>query len=152
MYFPLHNICMGVTTIANPDAIEGLYGFSTKYQISPGTDKVGVVQAISVETGASVWRHEQRAGTLSLVATGGGLVFGGDANGRFRAFDDKSGKVLWETNLGSPVSGYPVTFSVDGKQYVAVSTGPSLVAGAAIRLTPELRPSEATQMYVFALP
>ena len=152
MYFPLHNICMGVTTIANPDAIEGLYGFSTKYQISPGTDKVGVVQAISVETGATVWKHEQRAGTLSLVATGGGLVFGGDANGRFRAFDDKSGKVLWETNLGSPVSGYPVTFSVDGKQYVAVSTGPSLVAGAAIRLTPELRPSEASQMFVFALP
>ena len=64
---------------------------------------------------------------LSLVATGGGLVFGGDANGRFRAFDDRTGKVLWEMNLGSPVSGFPVTFAVDGKQYVAVATGP--VAG-----------------------
>ena len=43
-----------------------------------------------------MWKHEQRAGMMSLVATGGGLVFGGDANGRFKAFDDKTGKVLWE--------------------------------------------------------
>ena len=68
----------------------------------------------SAETGKTVWKHEQRAGALSLVATGGGLVFGGDANGRFRAFDDCNGKVLWEVNLGSPVSGFPVTFAVDG--------------------------------------
>jgi glucose dehydrogenase len=52
-----------------------------------------------------VWKYEQRAGVLSLVATAGGLVLGGDANGRFRALDSRSGKVLWETNLGSPVSG-----------------------------------------------
>jgi alcohol dehydrogenase (cytochrome c) len=152
MYFPLHNICMTVTTIPNSDAIEAIYGFGTQYSIAPGMTNVGVVEAISVETGATAWKHERRAGTLSLVATGGGLVFGGDANGRFLAFDDRSGKVLWEINLGSPVSGYPVTFAVDGKQYVAVSTGPSLVANAAVRLTPELKPSSASQMYVFALP
>jgi alcohol dehydrogenase (cytochrome c) len=152
MYFPLHNMCMTVTTVANVGAIEAVYGFTTQYQIAPGAKNVGVVEAISVETGASSWKYETRAGTLSLVATGGGLVFGGDANGRFRAFDDRSGKVLWEINLGSPVSGYPVTFAVDGKQYVAVSTGPSLVANGAIRLTPELKPSNASQMYVFSLP
>jgi PQQ-dependent dehydrogenase (methanol/ethanol family) len=152
MYFPLHNICMTVTTIPNSDAIEAVYGFGTQYSIAPGKTNVGVIEAISVETGATTWKHERRAGTLSLVATGGGLVFGGDANGRFLAFDDRSGKVLWEINLGSPVSGYPVTFAVDGKQYVAVSTGPSLVANAAVRLTPELKPSNASQMYVFALP
>ena len=45
---------------------------------------------------------------MSLVATGGGLVFGGDANGRFKALDDRTGKVLWEMNLGSMVSGYPI--------------------------------------------
>ncbi len=89
---------------------------------------------------------------MSLVATAGGLVFGGDANGRFRAFDDRTGKVLWEQNLGSPVSGFPVTFAVDGKQYVAVTTGPSLVANSALRLTPELKPSNTGQLYVFALP
>ena len=65
---------------------------------------------------------------LSLVSTAGGLIFGGDTNGRFRAFDQETGKVLWEVNLGSPISGYPVSFAVDGKQYVAVSTGSSLTA------------------------
>ena len=65
-----------------------------------------------------------------------GSIFGGDATGRFRAFDTATGKVLWEINLGSPVTGYPVTFAVNGKQYVAVSTGPSLVALGATGLHP----------------
>ena len=108
--------------------------------------------AISVETGKTLWKYEQRAGVLSLVATGGGLVFGGDVNGRFRAFDDRTGKVLWEQNLGAPVSGYPVVFAVDGKEDVAVTTGPSLVANSALRMTPELKPSNTGQLYVFALP
>ena len=89
---------------------------------------------------------------LSLVATGGGLVFGGDAAGTFMAFDEKTGKVLWQTNLGSPVSGYPVAFAVNGKEYVAVSTGPSLVANSANRLTPEIKTTSASNMYVFAVP
>ena len=89
---------------------------------------------------------------FSLVATGGGLVFGGDASGRFRAFDERSGRVLWETNLGAPVSGYPITFAVEGKQYVAVATGPSGVASATLRVTPEIRPSSTGQVFVFALP
>ena len=89
---------------------------------------------------------------MSLAATGGGLVFGGDVNGRFRALDDKTGKVLWETNLGSPVSGFPVTFAVGGKQYVAVTTGASLVANSSGRLTPELRPANTANVFVFALP
>lgn len=120
--------------------------------LAPNVKDAGTVQAISVETGATAWKYQQRAGTLSLVATGGGLVFGGDTAGRFRAFDDRTGKVLWEVNLGSPVSGYPVTFAVNGKQYVAVSTGPSLVASGVNFTTPEIKPSSTNQMYVFALP
>jgi alcohol dehydrogenase (cytochrome c) len=50
------------------------------------------------------------------------------------------------------VSGYPITFSVEGKQYVAVATGPSGEANSTLRLTPELRPSATTQVVVFALP
>jgi alcohol dehydrogenase (cytochrome c) len=155
MYYPLQNTCMMTTVIADRDNLEGsLYGISTRVQLPDGMTNVGAVYAISAETGKTVWKHEQRAGTLSLVSTGGGLIFVGDANGRFKALDDRSGKVLWETNLSSPVSGYPITFSVAGRQYVAVSTGPSLVAGGAARLTPELRQSTnpANQMFVFALP
>ena len=60
--------------------------------------------------------------------------------------------MLWETNLGAPVSGYPITFAVDGKQYVAVATGPSGVANSTLRVTPELKPSTTGQVFVFALP
>jgi alcohol dehydrogenase (cytochrome c) len=151
MYFPLQNLCQAATTTTDQRDPSKVYGLSMVQRLAPGADKVGTVWAINVETGQTVWKHEQRAGTLSLVATGGGLVFGGDDNGRFKAFDDKNGKVLWETNLGAPVSGFPVTFAVDGKQYVAVTTGASLVASSALRLTPELRPGNAANIFVFAL-
>ena len=128
-----------------------LYAISNKDQIAPGTDQIGTIYAISAETGKTTWKYEQRAGMMSLVATGGGLIFGGDTNGRFRAFDQDTGKILWEVNLGSPVTGYPITYSVGGKQYVAVSTGNSLVSGGLNRLAPELKPSAASNIVVFAL-
>ncbi len=152
MYFPLQNLCQSATTTTDQRDPSKVYGLTMVQQLPPGVDKVGTVYAISVETGQTVWKYEQRAGTLSLVATGGGLVFGGDDNGRFRAFDDKTGKVLWETNLGSPVSGFPISFAVGGKQFVAVSTGTSLVASSALSLTPELKPGNVAAIFVFALP
>ena len=152
MFMPMQNMCMKAKTTTDTRDPQKVYGLNMPGEIAEGTDKVGAVWAISVETGRALWKHEQRAGVLSLVATGGGLVFGGDANGRFRAFDDRTGKVLWEQNLGAPVSGFPVSFAVDGKQYVAVTTGPSLVANSTLRLTPELKPSTTGQLYVFALP
>jgi alcohol dehydrogenase (cytochrome c) len=113
---------------------------------------VGTIEAISVETGETAWKLEQRAGMLSLMSTGGDLLFGGDVNGRFRAYDQRNGQMLWEVNLGSAVNGYPVTYAVDGKQYVAVSTGGSGLAFGLARLTPELRPGTGNQLYIFALP
>jgi alcohol dehydrogenase (cytochrome c) len=152
MYMPLQNMCMNAKTTVDTRDPSKVYGLEMPGVIAPGTDKVGSVWAISAETGKVLWKHEQRAGFLSLVATGGGLVLGGDAAGRFKAFDEQTGKVLWEQNLGAPVSGFPITFSVDGKQYVAVATGPSLVANSTLRMTPELKPSNSGQLYVFALP
>ncbi len=111
-----------------------------------------MVQAISVETGETVWVHQQRAATMSVIATGGGLVFGGDTNGRFRALDHKTGEILWEINLGSAVTGPPITYAVENRQYVAVSTGSASAASAFSRLTPELRPSAGNNIFVFALP
>ena len=108
--------------------------------------------SISVETGKTMWKYEQRAATTSLVATGGRLLFGGDANGRFRAFDQETGKVLWEVNLGSAVTGYPIAYASGGRQYIAVSTGGSLATGGLNGLTPELRPGASNTLFVFALP
>ncbi len=148
MYYPLRNVCARMMALDD----DSLYQLAFRSQIAPGTDQVGTVQAISAETGEIVWRHEQRAATMSLVATGGGLVFGGDVNGRFRALDQQTGAVLWEVNLGSPVTGFPITFAVDGRQYVAASTGSSLTSTAHLALTPELRPSSGNVLFVFALP
>ncbi len=159
MYYPLRNTCANMLATGNFESdtaralTEGgqggleIYQLAARHQLTPGTSNLGTVRAVSAETGNTEWLFETRAGTMSLVATGGGLVFGGDANGRFRAFDHESGEVLWEINLGSSVSGYPISFAVEGKQYIAVNTG-----GGQPNLTPELRPSRGTNLYVFALP
>jgi alcohol dehydrogenase (cytochrome c) len=153
MYMPMQNMCMIATMRTGRRDPSFVYGFGSEYTIAEGTDQVGSVWSISAETGRTEWLHQQRAGVMSLVATGGGLVFGGDVAGKFKAYDDLTGEVLWETDLGAPVSGFPVTFAVDGRQYVAVSTGPSLVAAAARRVAPELPPADAPPtMFVFALP
>ncbi len=150
MYFPLRNTCAQMMATSREE--NSFYALAIREEIAPGTDQLGTVLAISAETGAIAWRHDQRASTTSLVATGGGLVFGGDANGRFRAFDHETGEVLWEINIGSPVTGFPITYAVDGRQYVAVSTGSAGTTSAQIRLTPELRPSAGSNIFVFALP
>ena len=150
MYFPLRNACQRL--LSTTEGGSSTYMLAARHQLAPGTDRLGTVRAIAVDTGATRWLHEQRAATMSLVATGGRLLFGGDANGRFRAFDQDTGAVLWEINLGSPVSGYPITFAVDGRQYVAVGTGTSANASINLRMTPELTPSFGNNLFVFSLP
>ncbi|MCY4076761.1 MAG: PQQ-binding-like beta-propeller repeat protein [Acidobacteria bacterium] len=150
MYFPLRNACARM--LATTAAGTSHYALAVRNQIAPGTDQVGTVYAISAETGETVWLHEQRAATMSLVATGGGLVFGGDNNGRFKAWDQETGEVLWEINLGSAVTGFPISYAVDGRQYIAVGTGTASTASLFGRLTPEIRPSAGNNLFVFALP
>ena len=161
MYMPLRNTCarmMATTTFsddtpaARTESRSETYSIAYRHQLAPGTEYAGTVRAISAETGQTTWFYEQRAATMSLVATGGGLVFGGDVNGRFRAFDHETGEVLWEINLGSPVSGFPVSYAVNGRQYVAVSTGTGGTSTHFAGLTPELRPSAGNNLFVFALP
>ncbi|MEO2197520.1 MAG: PQQ-binding-like beta-propeller repeat protein [bacterium] len=150
MFFPLRSTCARV--LSTMDGGLAIYRLAARFELAPGTDQLGSVRAISAETGATTWIHEQRAGTTSLVTTGGGLVFGGDVNGRFRAFDQVTGEVLWEINLGSPVSGFPISFAVDGRQYVVASTGNAANSGINLRMTPELQPSRGNNIFVFALP
>jgi alcohol dehydrogenase (cytochrome c) len=150
MFMPLRSTCARV--LSTMEGGLAIYRLAARIQLAPGTELQGSVRAISAETGETMWIEEQRAGTTSLVTTGGGLVFGGDVNGRFRAFDQETGEVLWEINLGSPVTGYPISFSVDGRQYVVASTGSAANAGINLRMTPELRPSFGNNIFVFALP
>ena len=151
MYYPLRNLCSQMTTRVGRGAMH--YALVNDTQFAPGKELLGTVYAISAETGETRWLHERLPATMSLAATGGGLVFGGDVGGRFWALDQETGEVLWEINLGSSVTGFPISYAVDGRQFVAVGTGAEGGSTSTFRrLTAELRPSSNNTLFVFALP
>jgi alcohol dehydrogenase (cytochrome c) len=114
-----------------------------------GQYPVGQITAVDVATGNTVWQYQQRAYNYSAVlATAGSLVFNGDGARYFFALDTETGKKLWQVRLGSMCCGYPVTYSVDGRQYVAVVAGYGRSS-----LAPEIDNVTGDNMiYVFALP
>ena len=91
-----------------------------------------------------------------MLTTKSGIGFIGDFNRVFRAIDVKTGKTLWQTRLGNTAQGYPVAFSIDGKQYIAVPSG--LGGGSPEQKPTQLlqnvvhRPATGQQLYVFGLP
>ena len=80
----------------------------------PGREESGdltEVRAVDISTGREVWRYSQRAPNAgTTLATGGNVVFFGDLERRLRAFDAETGEVLWETIMGSQITGFPVTY------------------------------------------
>ena len=130
---------------------------SRKFFEMPGTDgNLGKIGAYNVDTMKEVWSYQQRAsfhtGTMS---TAGNLVFVGDLDRRFKAFDVTNGDIVWETRLGTSVQGHPISFAVDGKQYIAVTaalggTSPRSVPG--VILTEIKYPDWGNAVYVFSLP
>jgi alcohol dehydrogenase (cytochrome c) len=91
----------------------------------------GALRAIDPETGKIKWEWKHPSPTWSgVLSTAGGLVFTGDAEGNFIALDAVSGKALWHFQCGASVYSSPMSFAVDGKQYVAVAAGSALFAFA----------------------
>ncbi len=93
--------------------------------IVAGADHIGELQAWDIDSGKKVWTTNLPSFNWGpVLATGGGVLFAGGTNDRmFRAFDAGTGKMLWEFPTGSGVAAVPVSFEVDGKQYIAVQSG-----------------------------
>jgi PQQ-dependent dehydrogenase (methanol/ethanol family) len=84
----------------------------------------GRLSAVNIDTGKVAWKYDTEQPLIGgALATAGGLVFFGEGNGWFKALDAKSGKLLWQYNTGAGVNAPPVSYSVNGKQYVAVAAG-----------------------------
>jgi alcohol dehydrogenase (cytochrome c) len=116
-------------------------------------EEFGGLAKINMETGEIQHIYKGRApGNGAILTTAGDLVFWGDLDGKFRAFDAASGKILWETTLGGPVDNSTISYAVNGKQYIAVLSGEGLLTGGLITEAGISPPRRHNEMYVFALP
>ena len=159
MYMPLRNTCARMLatddvrseraralTAGGQGGLE-IYALAARHQIHPrrgrsrhrlrglGRDRPHGVAARTARRHHVGHGHGRRAGLRRRPSTAAS-----------RALDQETGAVLWEINLGSPVVGFPITYAVDGRQYVAVNTGAG--GGINLRMTPELRPSVGSVLFV----
>jgi len=158
LFVPLVEACMDVFPIPG-GAGRGALSSGVNWGIRPRPDSdgnYGRLQAINLETRKTVWTARQRAPqTSGVLATAGGVVFAGAFDRVFRAYDDASGKVLWETRLNDVSSSSPISFSVGGKQYLAIVVGQGgFHAASYAALVPELvsPPDRGAAIWVFTLP
>ena len=159
LYLPLVEFCSNTTV--NPLDPGEIYtgGGRQTYSRVPVPDSdgnIGRVDAINLNDRSTMWSYRQRPPvTSSTLPTGGGLVFVGSLDRKFMAFDDETGEKLWESGrlTNSPES-FPITYTANGKQYVAITANFASGLGRLASLTPEVRlPSnDPIALYVFALP
>ncbi len=101
-------------------------GVKLGFSVAPGADHFGEVQAWNVDSGQRVWTHQYAKSPNwgAMLATAGGVVFSGGTNDRhFHAFDASTGQLLWEFPTNSGILAPPTSFTIGGKQYIAVHAG-----------------------------
>jgi len=158
LYIPVIDSCMYYTWLKRTPEEIAAGGSDIRWQnyVPDNSDgNFGYVQAFDITTGKTLWKAKHRAvESAALLSTDGGVIFQGSRDRRFRALDEKNGATLWETRLPAQPSAYPVTYTANGKQYVAVTTGGGgPLDNGFISYTPELvTPTGGNTLMVFALP
>jgi alcohol dehydrogenase (cytochrome c) len=156
MYVPLIEACMDLTPITGGRG--GLLSAGGRPTLRPRPDsdgKYGRVEAINMVTREVVWTERHRAPVSSgALDTAGGMIFSGSIDRYFRAYDDQTGKLLWETRLSDVPSNAPIAYMVNGKQYIAIGVGNGgAQATGFAALTPEIQNLDRSPaVWVFQLP
>jgi len=122
----------GINTKSSDTFRPGGFPFmGTGYIESPEEPWQMYVRALDLTTGKLQWEYKQinsRRYGAGLLSTAGGLIFAGDDQGTVTALDARAGKPLWHFNTGQQIKSQPISYSIGGKQYIAISAGSNVVA------------------------
>ena len=156
LIIPQHQLCVDMVGREVEKAVGlGGYGGESRVYPMPGANgQLGRLAAWDLGTMKERWNVQQRAMFLTgVLTTAGGLALIGDVDRYFKAFDVDSGKLLWQTRLGAALHGYPVSFAVKGRQYIAVASGMGVFKLLTAQQSPEIyQPNGGNELYVFELP
>lgn len=158
LYVVAVDACMALTPLPEGQR-GGFLSTGVNASISPreGSDgRYGVLQAIDTRTGKTLWKARQRAPqTTGVLATAGGVVFAGALDRRYSAYDADTGRQLWSVGLPEVPNGTPITYSINGRQYIALIAGygsPSTTTWPGLVPEITLPPVRSSAVFVFALP
>ncbi len=124
-YMPTNNWCMELEPQERTHTNQGtVYVFANVYMYPEKPGVTGKIKKFDALSGETVWEiPDQYPNWSGTMVTDGGLMFYGSLGGDFRAVERDSGKIVWSRKLGSGIIGNPITYKVDGKQYVSVFSG-----------------------------